>query len=127
MFLVVTRVRMRRDNYDQEFILKIKSVYIGYGDQAFKINNNERENISYHNYKLKPLATFLQFKRAGKKDNFLVFTVCKKNILKLAIGNQSCPGYPCSRLKISVQSQEHYCGSPEFPNQNVRQIGPGVY
>ena len=70
MFLVVTRVRMRRDNYDQEFILKIKSVYIGYGDQAFKINNNERENISYHNYKLKPLATFLQFKRAGKKRQF---------------------------------------------------------
>ena len=99
MFLVVTRVRMRRDNYDQEFILKIKSVYIGYGDQAFKINNNERENISYHNYKLKPLATFLQFKRAGKKDNFLFFTVCKKNILKLAIGHPALPRVPMLMIK----------------------------
>ena len=31
-----------------------------------------------------------------------------------------------NQFRISKPGKEHPLGSPEFPNQNLRQIGPGV-
>ena len=31
-----------------------------------------------------------------------------------------------THFRISKLSQEHFCGFPEFPNPNLRQISPGV-